>query len=144
MNVLQKIPETRARVGCQGWNYDDWVTPPPPARCAFSPGGTRRGRMLDAYARAFDTVEVGSTFYAVPSDATFDGWARRTPDGFTFALKLPREITHEHALRGARPAEVLEEFCRGARRLGGKLAAALVPPPPQLEATRATALALTQ
>src|SRR2546423_512881 len=130
VSAFRKISETRARVGCQGWNYDDWVTPPPPARAVFYPRGTRADRMLDAYARAFDTVEVDSTFYAVPSDATFDGWARRTPDGFTFALKLPREITHEHALRGARPAEVLEEFCRGARRLGGETAAALRQRPP--------------
>src|SRR5205814_8718400 len=88
MTVSRKISETRARVGCQGWNYDDWVTPPPPARAVFYPRGTRADRMLDAYARAFDTVEVDSTFYAVPSDATFDGWARRTPGGFTFPPQL--------------------------------------------------------
>src|ERR671917_2897609 len=89
-------------VGCQGWNYDDWVTPPASARPVFYPRGTRAEHMLDAYARAFDTVEVDSTFYAAPSDATYDAWARRAPAGFTFALKLPRAITHEEALRGPR------------------------------------------
>src|SRR5205085_626121 len=117
---FRKISETRARVrvGCQGWNYDDWVTPPPPARAVFYPRATRADRMLDTYARAFDTVEVDSTFYAVPSDATLDAWAAKTPDGFTFALKLPREITHEHALRGARPSKALgsRERESGARR----------------------------
>src|SRR3712207_8983055 len=54
------------------------------------------------YARAFDTVEVDSTFYAIPTDSAVDGWRRRAPEGFTFALKLPREITHEHALQGSR------------------------------------------
>ena len=126
----------RVRVGCQGWNYDDWVTPQACARPVFYPRGTRADRMLEAYALAFDTVEVDSTFYAVPSDATFDAWKRRTPDGFTFALKLPREITHESALRGERAASVLEEFTRGARRLKEKLAAVLVQLPPQFEATR--------
>src|SRR2546421_11864357 len=41
LNVLQKIPRTRARGGCQGWDYDDWVAPPPPARAVFYPRGTR-------------------------------------------------------------------------------------------------------
>src|SRR5919206_4367072 len=116
----------RVQVGCQGWNYEDWVTPPASARPVFYPGGTRAEHMLDIYARAFDTVEVDSTFYAAPSDSTYDAWAKRTPDGFTFALKLPRRITHEEALRGAAAERALEEFCRGARRLGAKLAAVLV------------------
>jgi uncharacterized protein YecE (DUF72 family) len=120
------------------------VTPPASARPVFYPAGTRAEHMLDAYARAFDTVEVDSTFYAAPSDATYDAWARRTPAGFTFALKLPRSITHEEALSGARAASLLEEFCRGARRLGSKLAAVLVQLPPQFEATRDNLRALSE
>jgi uncharacterized protein YecE (DUF72 family) len=135
---------TRLQVGCQGWNYDDWVTPPASARPVFYPTGTRAEHMLDIYARAFDTVEVDSTFYAAPSDSTYDAWAKRTPDGFTFALKLPRRITHEEALRGEVAARALEEFCRGARRLGPKLAAVLVQLPPQFEATRDNLRALSE
>jgi uncharacterized protein YecE (DUF72 family) len=132
----------RVRVGCQGWNYDDWVTPQAGARAVFYPRSTRADRMLDVYARAFSTVEVDSTFYAAPADSTFDSWRRRTPEGFTFALKLPREITHECGLRGERASEALESFCRGARRLGEKLAAVLVQMPPQFEATRENLAAL--
>jgi uncharacterized protein YecE (DUF72 family) len=131
------------QVGCQGWNYDDWVTPPGAPRPVFYPRGTRAEHMLDAYARAFDTVEVDSTFYAAPQDSTYDTWARRVPDGFTFALKLPQKITHEESLRGSVAAAALEEFCRGARRLGEKLAAVLVQLPPQFEATRDNLRALS-
>jgi len=120
-------------IGCQGWNYDDWVTPPAGPSPIFYPRGTRSGDMLALYARAFDTVEVDSTFYAVPSAAAVDGWHKRTPPRFTFALKLPQEITHEFALRpGA--AHTLAEFCDHARLLGDKLAATLVQLPPQFEA----------
>jgi uncharacterized protein YecE (DUF72 family) len=132
------------QVGCQGWNYDDWVTPRAAARPVFYPRGTRAEHMLDSYARAFDTVEVDSTFYAAPSDSTYDAWARRTPPGFTFALKLPRRITHEEALRGDVAERALSEFCRGARRLKGKLAAVLVQMPPQFEATRDNLRALSE
>jgi uncharacterized protein YecE (DUF72 family) len=132
------------QVGCQGWNYEDWVTPPAAARPVFYPRGTRAEHMLDAYARAFDTVEVDSTFYAAPADSTYDAWARRTPDHFTFALKLPQKITHEESLRGREAERALEEFCRGARRLKGKLAAVLVQLPPQFEATRDNLRALSE
>lgn len=140
----QNESRPRVQVGCQGWNYDDWVTPPAAARPVFYPRGTRAEHMLDAYARAFDTVEVDSTFYAAPSDSTYDTWARRTPPGFTFALKLPQRITHEESLRGAVAASALEEFCRGARRLKGKLAAVLIQLPPQFEATRDNLRALSE
>jgi uncharacterized protein YecE (DUF72 family) len=139
-----KEPRPRARVGCQGWNYDDWVTPKGAARPVFYPTGTRAEHMLDLYARAFDTVEVDSTFYAAASDTTYRAWAARTPDDFTFALKMPREITHEHALGGARAERALSEFCRGARLLGAKLAPVLVQLPPQFEATRENLRALSE
>ena len=134
----------RAHVGCQGWNYDDWVTPALGRRAVFYPRGTRADRMLDFYARAFDTVEVDSTFYAIPSDSALDGWRRRAREGFTFALKLPREITHEHALQGARAERALEDFCIAARRLEDKLAAVLIQLPPQFEATRENLRALSE
>lgn len=128
------IPQTqsRVRVGCQGWNYDDWVTAPG-GTAIFYPHGTRAAGMLEIYARAFETVEVDSTFYAIPPASTFAGWTKRTPDDFTFSLKLPREITHERAL-GSGSIELLEEFCERARALK-KLASVLIQMPPQFELT---------
>jgi len=107
----------RVRIGTQGWRYDAWVGP-------FYPPGTRADDFLGLYARAFDTVEVDSTFYAVPEPRTVQGWARRTPAGFTFALKLPREITHVRRLR--RSEDVAGQFFDVARELGPKLGPILV------------------
>jgi uncharacterized protein YecE (DUF72 family) len=105
------------RVGTQGWNYDAWMG-------GFYPEGTRPADYLATYARAFDTVEVDSTFYAVPSAKAVGGWAARTPPGFTLALKLPREVTHERRLRGAE--DVTAGFFERARGLGDKLGPVLV------------------
>ena len=132
------------RVGCQGWNYDDWVTPAAGAEPVFYPRGTRAAGMLEVYARAFDTVEVDSTFYAVPPAPSVEGWRKKTPDGFTFSLKLPQEVTHEASLRGARAARVTEEFCERARLLGDKLAVVLVQLPPQFAAAPETWRALRE
>jgi len=119
-------------IGCQGWNYEDWVSGA--GASIFYPKGTRAAEMLEVYARAFSTVEVDSTFYAIPPVSTFENWMKRTPAGFTFSLKLPREITHE---RGLRMGSILlaEEFCERARSLEDKLASVLVQMPPQFELT---------
>src|SRR5215218_1507071 len=109
------MPEIR--LGTQGWNYDAWVGP-------FYPSGTRAGDYLSVYARAFSTVEVDSTFYAVPAAKTVRGWAERTPDEFRFALKLPQEITHENRLRDS--ADLAALFFDRARELGPKLGPVLV------------------
>ncbi|HLL72746.1 MAG TPA: DUF72 domain-containing protein [Pyrinomonadaceae bacterium] len=131
----QPPASSRAHIGCQGWNYDDWVTGPAADELVFYPRGTRPASMLGIYTRAFDTVEVDSTFYAVPSAATVDGWHKRTPPRFTFALKLPQQITHESGLRFKSSADLLAEFCDHARLLHDKLAAVLIQLPPQFEAT---------
>src|SRR6185436_18489710 len=105
------------RLGTQGWNYDAWVGP-------FFLIGTRSSDYFSLYARAFDTVEVDSTFYAAPSAKTLRGWVARVPAGFTFAFKLPKEISHKNRLRDASGLAPL--FFDGARELGGKLGPILI------------------
>jgi uncharacterized protein YecE (DUF72 family) len=105
------------RLGTQGWNYDAWVGP-------FYPEGTRAVDFLAVYSRAFDTVEVDSTFYAVPPSRTIRGWAERTPPGFVFSLKLPQEITHERRFRDV--DTIANEFFDRARELGDKLGPVLI------------------
>lgn len=122
----------RIRIGTQGWNYDAWVGP-------FYPSGTRPADYLTVYSRAFDTVEVDSTFYAIPPVKTVRGWYTRTPPGFTFALKLPQEITHERRLRDV--ADVTELFCDRARELGEKLGPVLIQLGPDFAPVELPALA---
>jgi uncharacterized protein YecE (DUF72 family) len=107
----------RIRLGTMGWNYPDWLGP-------LYPPGTPSREMLRLYARAFDTVEVDSTFYAIPAEKTVRGWLERTPEEFVFSLKLPREITHERRLQASE--SVLAEFLDRARELGPRLGPVLV------------------
>ena len=81
------------RVGCSGWNYDHWRDGVfYPARCPAS-------RWLSYYAERFDTVEVNSTFYRLPRRDAVARWAEQTPDGFVFAVKVSRYLTHVKRLR---------------------------------------------
>lgn len=110
------------------------MTGPVGDKSVFYPRGTRAVAMLEFYARIFETVEVDSTFYAVPSIQTVDGWNKRTPRRFSFSLKMPQEITHEYALRRG-SADTLAEFCDRARVLDEKLAVVLIQMPPQFDAS---------
>lgn len=107
----------RVKIGTQGWNYPAWKGP-------LYPDGTPARDFLRLYARAFDTVEVDSTFYAIPEPGTVRGWADRTPDDFVFSLKLPAEITHQRRLRDT--SEVLGDFLDNVALLGSKLGPLLV------------------
>ena len=123
---------SRIRLGTQGWNYDAWVGP-------LYPEGTRPADFLSVYARAFPTVEVDSTFYAIPPEKTVRGWAERTPEDFIFALKLPQEITHERRLRNS--ADLEEQFYDRARELGPKLGPILLQLGPDFAPSELPALA---
>jgi len=75
------------RIGCSGWNYRSW-------RETFYPPGLPASRWLERYASSFDTVEVNTTFYRLPSRDAVARWVAQTPDGFVFALKASRYLTH--------------------------------------------------
>jgi uncharacterized protein YecE (DUF72 family) len=79
------------RVGCSGWSYEHW-------RDAFY-DALPSSRWLEHYAEVFDTVEVNATFYRLPKPSTVEGWVERTPEGFCFAFKASRYLTHVRRLR---------------------------------------------
>lgn len=130
-------PESEIRLGCQGWNYDDWTTRAGGASI-FYPRGTRSPEMLALYAEIFETIEVDSTFYAVPPASSIESWYKKTPPNFTFSLKMPQSITHEHALR-ASSYEILDEFCERIKDLKEKLGVVLIQLAPQFEAAKENA-----
>jgi uncharacterized protein YecE (DUF72 family) len=75
------------RIGCSGWMYDDW-------RGRVYPQREPKRRWLELYAEQFDTVEVNATFYRLQRREAVAAWVSQTPDGFTFAVKASRYLTH--------------------------------------------------
>lgn len=81
------------RIGCSGWSYAHW-------RGVLYPEKGSTARWLELYAQRFDTVEVNATFYRLPTRLTVERWSSRTPEGFCFAVKASRYLTHVRRLRG--------------------------------------------
>jgi uncharacterized protein YecE (DUF72 family) len=53
---------------------------------------------LTAYSKAFDFVEVNSTFYTTPSIEMVRSWRRRVPDNFMFSVRCHKDLTHKFLL----------------------------------------------
>src|SRR4029453_8376145 len=82
-------------IGTSGWQYDHW-------RGKLYPRGLSMSKWFDRYVESFDTVELNVTFYRQPRPAVFEGWARRAPEGFLFAVKASRFLTHIRRLEQPR------------------------------------------
>ena len=111
-------------VGTSGYNYPEW-------RGSFYPEDLSDKQMLGFYGGHFSSVDLNSTFYRMPTNRILANWAREVPEGFRFALKVPREITHDQRLRGVE--DTLASFCEIARTLGPKLGPLLFQLPPDMK-----------
>lgn len=95
------------------------------------------GTHLQRYARVLRGAEINSSFYRAHAPSTYANWARQTPRHFRFAVKLPREITHDLRLRAAR--RPLLAFLGSLAGLGARLGPLVVQLPPSLTYERRSA-----
>lgn len=110
-------------LGCSGWSYNHWVG-------KFYRKSLRRSKWLEFYAQHFNTVEVNSTFYKLPSKSMFKSWFKRAPPNFIFTLKANRQLTHEGALDDPKKKRLIAYFYSLADNLGEKLGCILFQFPP--------------
>jgi uncharacterized protein YecE (DUF72 family) len=115
----------QVHIGTSGWHYDHWLGP-------FYPQGFPKSRFLQFYAERFRAVEINNSFYRLPERDTFLQWGRTVPDGFLFAVKASRYITHMKKLK--EPEESISNFMERAGGLGDRLGPVLFQLPPRWKA----------
>ena len=103
---------THLRLGTSSWTAKGWLG-------TFYPSGTKPTDFITEYAKHYDTVEIDSTFYATPQESTVLGWKDKTPEGFLFAAKVPKVITHDKFLEDC--THELNGFLHAMSLLGEKL-----------------------
>lgn len=108
------------RIGCAGWSIHSQHAANLPVD----------GSHLERYASCFAAVEINSSFYKSHRRTTYARWAATVPEGFSFAVKMPKEITHTRGLQNV--ADPLTQFFEEVGGLGDKLGAVLIQLPPHL------------
>jgi uncharacterized protein YecE (DUF72 family) len=73
------------------------------------PKGLPAKERLSFYAERFDAVELNSSFYAIPATSTAEGWAKQTPDGFRFDVKLHRLLSRHASQLKELPKDLRDE-----------------------------------
>jgi uncharacterized protein YecE (DUF72 family) len=113
-----------AWVGISGWTYPPW-------RGDFYPAGLPHRQELRFASARLSSIEINGSFYSLQRPTSFHRWAAETPDGFQFAVKGGRFITHMKRLRNVGAA--LPNFlASGLLSLADKLGPVLWQLPPTL------------
>ena len=100
-------------IGTGGWAY-------------FQVPGTDS---LTAYSKAFDFVEVNSTFYTYPSIEMVRSWRRRVPEDFMFSVRCHKDLTHKYLLSPCKESqEMLARSIRICSELKAKMLLIQTPP----------------
>lgn len=77
----------KAYIGTSGWNYQHW-------KGSFYPNDVHSSQWLHYLAERFNSVEINTSFYRIPAAQSVAEWQKQVPNGFRFAVKLWRGITH--------------------------------------------------
>lgn len=109
-------------IGTSGFSYSHWE------EGVFYPKNLPASKKLEYYSKIFNTVELNSPFYRLPSSQNFINWRKRTPENFLFAIKVSRYITHIKKLKNSK--KEWEEFFKRAKFLKEKLGPFLFQLPP--------------
>jgi uncharacterized protein YecE (DUF72 family) len=111
-------------IGTSGWHYEHW-------RGLFYPEKLAKLKWLEFYTQHFNTLELNNSFYQLPSEKAFVNWRESSPEGFVFAVKVSRFITHIKRLRSVE--EPMQNFLTRAAFLRDKLGPLLYQLPPGMK-----------
>jgi len=121
------MPHSRKLLaGASGYSFKEW-------KGAFYPEKIKPEEMLPFYSQRLPTVEINNTFYRMPKTAVLENWARRTPEGFRFAVKASRRITHFARLAADKAHDSVDYLYRNLAALGAKRGPVLYQLPPFLK-----------
>ena len=107
------MPAGRIRIGISGWRYEPW-------RKVFYPDGLAQHRELHYASRQLPTIEINGTFYSLQRPEFFQDWHDQTPEGFVFAIKGSRYISHMRRLVDIEKP-LANFFASGVLNLGEKI-----------------------
>lgn len=113
LELLGKKPAEnfQAFIGLPRWSSKDWMH-------KLYPKGTKQADFLTYYSQSFNTIELNTTHYRIPTPEQVRKWRDMSDDSFVFCPKIPQIISHYRKLLNIE-AE-LEQFCESIREFDSK------------------------
>jgi uncharacterized protein YecE (DUF72 family) len=116
----------RIVAGASGYSFKEW-------NGIFYPEKCKPGEMLPFYSERLPTVEINNTFYRMPKASMLEDWAKCTPEGFRFAIKASRRITHMARLKPESVGDSVDYLYKALASLGDKRGPVLYQLPPNMK-----------
>ncbi len=130
LRTLKQYPgdqPLRIYIGATGWNMKEWVG-------NLYPKGTKAKEFLYQYGRQFNTIELNTTHYRIPSVETVKKWKASVPGDFKFCPKIPQSISHSRNLDIG--SGQIELFCDTIRLFADNLGCSFMQLPPYFDTSR--------
>ena len=108
-------------LGCTGWSMKEWVG-------KVYPPGTKSKDYLKQYALQFNTIELNTTHYRIPSPELIDRWRDESTADFRFCPKVPQQISHSKDL--GTTGDQIDFFCDAVLGLEDRLGCCFIQLPP--------------
>ena len=112
--------------GASGYSFKEW-------NGIFYPEKCKPAEMLPFYSERLPTVEINNTFYRMPAVSMLEEWVKCTPEGFRFAIKASRRITHMARIKVESAADSVAYLYKNLVALGPKRGPVLFQLPPNLK-----------
>ncbi|MEN0004219.1 MAG: DUF72 domain-containing protein [Bacteroidota bacterium] len=114
-------------IGCTGWSMKEWVG-------TVYPKGTKTTDYLRHYGQQFNTIELNTTHYRIPTLEMIAKWKDQTPSDFRFCPKIPQTISHRRQLGAYSSA--LTQFADAIQGLEERLGCCFMQLPPYFGSDR--------
>ena len=117
----------RVYVGCTGWSMKEWIG-------RVYPNGTKANQFLSYYGKQFNTIELNTTHYRIPTLKTIETWRQSVPKDFKFCPKVPQSISHRSDL--GMKGEGINQFLTSVYELNENLGYCFMQMPPYFDISR--------
>ncbi len=126
-NLLKDEVKPSAFVGCTGWSEKEWIG-------KVYPKGTKTNQFLTHYGKQFNTIELNTTHYRIPTLSMIETWKNSVPKDFKFCPKVPQSISHRTDL--GMSSDNINLFLTSVYGLGENLGCCFMQMPPYFEMSR--------
>lgn len=121
LNTQKPFSQRKLLMGAPVWARKEWIG-------KLYPKGTKSTDFLKLYGTCFNSIELNSTFYRIPSPRTVESWCTSVPKDFQFCPKLPKQISHAKNLEPS--DETLQRVMESYTVFGKKIGRCLLQLPP--------------